>query len=150
MNTISSKSGILAALILLVSARAMPAPIPGDCKVGDFPVGCQAYTFNRFTAFEAIEKTAQAGGKVIEFYPGQKLSAEQPDVRFDHKMSDENIQKLKAQLTKYNVRAVGYGVVTPASGDEAEWRQVFEFAKKLGLYSITTESVQDLDIIEKL
>src|SRR5580704_3585178 len=141
---------LLSLLVLSLAARAVAAPIPDDCKVGDFPVGCQAYTFNRFTAFEAIQKTAQAGGKVIEFYPGQKFSAELPDVHIDHNLSDENIQKLKDQLGKFNIRAVGYGVVTPKSGDEAEWRQVFEFAKKLGLYSITTESVQDLDLIEKL
>lgn len=141
---------IPAFLIIGAVAIAAAEPIPEDCKVGDFPVGCQAYTFNRFTAFEAIEKTAQAGGKVIEFYPGQKLSADMPDAGLDHKMSDENLQKLKDQLAKYHVRAVGYGVVTPKSGDEVEWRQVFDFAKKLGLYSITTESVQDLDIIEKL
>ena len=151
MNIISC-SKVRFAILLLCSAAAtiFAAPIPDDCKVGDFFVGTQAYTFNRFTAFETIEKTSQAGGKVIEFYPGQKLSAEQPDIRFDHKMSDETIEKLKAQLAKYHVRAVSYGVVGAKSGDEAEWRQVFEFAKKLGLYSITTESVQDLDIIEKL
>jgi hypothetical protein len=34
----------------------------------------QAYSFNRFTLFEAIEKNAMAGGKVIEFFPGQKIS----------------------------------------------------------------------------
>ena len=50
--------------------------IPEEYKTGGFFVGCQAYTFNRFTVFEAIEKTAEAGGKVIEFYPGQKLSVE--------------------------------------------------------------------------
>lgn len=131
-------------------ASVVAAPISDDCKVGDFIVGCQAYTFSRFSVFEAIEKTSQAGGKVIEFYPGQKLSPDQPGVSWDHKASEETIQKVKDQLAKFHVRAVSYGVVTPKSGDEAEWRQVFEFAKKLGLYSITTESVQDLDIVEKL
>ena len=50
--------------------------IPPQYDTGGFALGCQAYTFNRFTAFEAIDKTVEAGGKVIEFYPGQKLSAE--------------------------------------------------------------------------
>jgi sugar phosphate isomerase/epimerase len=151
MNIISSSK--LRLLTLLLAAAAAPAfaePIPDNCKVGDFFVGCQAYTFNHFTVFEAIEKTAEAGGKVIEFYPGQKLSPEQRDVSWDHKASDETIQKVKDQLAKYHVRAVSYGVVGAKSGDEAEWRQIFEFAKKLGFYSITTESVQDLDLIEKL
>src|SRR5206468_1197442 len=34
--------------------------------------------------------------------------------------------------------------------DEAEWREIFEFAKKMGLYGITTEDVAKLDTIEKL
>jgi sugar phosphate isomerase/epimerase len=150
MNTISSRLQLLSLLLLSALTSAHAAPIPNDCKVGDFFVGCQAYTFNHFTVFEAIEKTSKAGGKVIEFYPGQKLSPEHPDVKWDHKASREVIQQVKDQLAKYNVRAVGYGVVTPKSGDETEWRQVFEFAKNFGFYSITTESVQDLDLIEKL
>src|SRR5204862_3363588 len=58
--------------------------IPEEYKTGGFFIGCQAYTFNHFSVFEAIEKTAEAGGRVIEFYPGQKLSREQPDVKWDH------------------------------------------------------------------
>ena len=124
------------------------AAIPDDAKIAGFAVGCQAYTFNRFSVFEAIEKTAQAGGKCIEFYPGQKLSQEEPSVKWDHHASDETIQKVKDQLAKHQLRAVNYGVV--GAKDEAEWRQIFEFAKKLGLYGITTEGVGDLDLIEKL
>ena len=150
MNFISLSKLRLLALLLISTTSLFAAPIPDDCKVGDFVVGSQAYTFNRFTVFEAIEKTAQAGGKTIEFYPGQKLSADQPDTKWDHKVSDDIIQKVKDQLARFHVRAVGYGVVTPKGGDETEWRQVFEFAKKLGLYSITTESVGDIDIFEKL
>src|SRR3954451_9205116 len=67
--------------------------IPEENKTGGFAIGCQAYTFNRFSVFEAIDKTAQAGGRVIEFYPGQKLSPEQPDVKWDHNASDETISK---------------------------------------------------------
>ncbi|MFM2414242.1 MAG: hypothetical protein RJB05_1418, partial [Armatimonadota bacterium] len=36
-------------------------------------MGCQAYTFNQFPVFEAIELCAKSGAKVIEFYPGQRL-----------------------------------------------------------------------------
>jgi sugar phosphate isomerase/epimerase len=121
---------------------------PADSRVGGFPVGCQAWTFRNFTVFEAIEKTAQAGGKLIEFYSSQKLSPEEPNVTWDHHASDEMIAKVKAQLAKHHVTAVNYGVVD-ARG-EAEWRKIFEFAKKLNLYAITTESVDQLDVIEQL
>jgi sugar phosphate isomerase/epimerase len=125
------------------------APIPDEFKIGGFAIGCQAYTFNRFTTFEAIEKTAQAGGKVIEFYPGQRLSVDEPDVRWGHDASDEAIAKVKAKLSEHGLKAVNYGVVgIPA--DEAGARRIFEFAKKMGLRAVTTESTESIDVIEKL
>lgn len=148
-STLKTLTGSLAVTVTLLSTLAVVGtPIPDDCKMGGLAVGCQAYTFNRFSAFEAVEKTAQAGGKVIEFYPGQKLSPAQPDVKLHHDASAETIAAIKGQLTKYGIRAVNYGVV--GGKDEAEWRQIFEFAKKLDLYAITTEDVPHLDIIEKL
>ncbi len=136
------------ALSALATSTLLAAPIPDDAKISGFALGCQAYTFNRFTAFEAVEKTAMAGGKIIEFYPGQKLSAEQPDLKLHHDASDETIALVKAKLAKHGIRAVNYGVV--GGKDAAEWRRIFEFAKKLDLYAITTEDVAHLDDIEKL
>lgn len=124
-------------------------PIPDSCKTGGFAIGCQAWTFHDFTVMEAIDKTAAAGGKVIEFFPGQRLSADQPGVTFDHNSSDEVINQVKARLEKDGIRAVNYGVVG-IPNDEAGARKIFEFAKKMGLYGITTESVESMDVIEKL
>ena len=135
--------------MLLTTATVSAGKIPAEYRIGSFAMGCQAYTFNRFSVFEAIEKTEQAGGKVIEFYPGQKLSREEPNVKWDHNASDEFIEKVKAQLTQHHLKAVNYGVVG-IPRDEAGARKVFEFAKKLGLYGITTESVESIDTIEKL
>jgi len=140
---------VCAILIGLAINKANAVSIPDGCKTGGFAIGCQAWSFNKFSAFEAIEKTAQAGGKVIEFFPGQKLSNEEPDLKVDHNASDEVIAKLKAQLKKYGVTAVNYGVVSIPK-EESEARKVFEFAKKLGLYAITTESTESIDTIEKL
>jgi sugar phosphate isomerase/epimerase len=141
--------------LVFMSLCAMSASLHAQVKIADeqrvggFAVGCQAYTFNRFSAFEAIEKTDQAGGRIIEFFPGQKLSKEEPNVKFDHNSSEEVIQKVKAKLAKHNVTAVNYGVVgIPA--DEAQARKIFDFAKKMGLYAITTESDKSIDTIEKL
>ena len=135
-------------MVATVSLRA-ENPIPADCKTGGFFIGCQAYTFNRFSVFEAIEKTAQCGGKVIEFYPGQKLSKEEPNVKWDHNASPETIQKVKDKLAALKVKAVNYGVVGIPK-DEAEARKIFEFAKTMGLRAITTESPELIDRMEKL
>lgn len=137
----------LAALLAVSGTHA--APIPDDAKTNGFAIGVQAYTFNRFTVFEAIEKAAEAGAKVIEFYPGQKLSKEEPTVKWDHNASDEVFAKVVAKLAQHKIKAVNYGVVgIPV--EEPEARKIFEFGKKLGLYAITTESFEAIDTIEKM
>jgi len=139
-------------LPLLILASGLPATaainIPESEKIAGIALGCQAYTFNRFSVFEAIEKTDQAGGRVIEFYPGQKLSPEEPDTPWNHNASPEVFAKVQAKLKHHNITPVNYGVV--GGRDAAEWRKIFEFAKKLGLYGITTEDIGKLDIIEPL
>src|SRR6267378_2782911 len=134
---------------MLIPATVSAEKIPDEYKIGSFALGCQAYTFNRFSLFEAIEKTAQAGGRVIEFFPGQKLSADQAEVKWDHNATDDVIEKVKAKLAQHHIKAVNYGVVGIPK-DEAQARKIFEFAKKLGLYGVTTESVDAIDTIEKL
>jgi len=135
--------------VALLGASAIAGQkIPDSHKISGFAIGAQAYTFNRFTVFEAIEKTDQAGGKVIEFFPGQALSPEERTVKWGHNSPDDVVEKVKAKLEKHKILPVNYGVV--GGKDEAEWRKIFEFAKKLNLYGITTEDVTKLDIIEKL
>ena len=64
----------LAAVVLgmLASpARAMDR-IPDEYQINGFAVGCQAYSYSQgFTLFEAIRLTHEAGGKIIELFPGQ-------------------------------------------------------------------------------
>jgi sugar phosphate isomerase/epimerase len=140
---------LLAAVFLAAGNDVSAKEIPEQYKVGGFALGSQAYTFNRFSLLEAIEKTAQAGGKVIEFFPGQILDQAQPNVRWDHNASDEMIRKVEEHLKRFQLLAVNYGVV-PISKNESEARKVFEFAKRLGLQGITTASEESLDMIEKL
>ena len=98
-------------LLAAFSHYVFSGTIPNEAKIGGFGLGCQAYTFNRFSVFEAIEKTAEAGGKTIEFYPGQKLSPEEPGVRWDHNAPNETIGNVKAKLARHHILAVNYGVV---------------------------------------
>lgn len=141
----------VAALALLAHQAVAQSPIPDSHRINGFAIGCQAYTFNRFTAFEAIEKTAEAGGKVIEFFPGQRLSKEDGELKVTHESPqiDLVVSKLKAKLDQHGLKAVNYGVVGIPK-DEAAARKVFEFAKKLGLVAVTTESADAINTIEKL
>ena len=150
MKKLVCSLGVVAvAVIANTSAFAAVMNIPDEYKTGGFAIGAQAYTFNRFSVFEAIEKTAAAGGKVIEFYPGQKLSTQEPNVKWDHNASEDVIQKVKAKLAEHHVLAVNYGVVGIPK-DESQARKIFEFAKRMGLYAVTTESVDAIDTIEKM
>jgi sugar phosphate isomerase/epimerase len=138
-----------ATTMLVVHTDAAP-PAGPEYRVGGFVLGCQAYTFHRFTAFEAIEKTAAAGGKAIEFYPGQSLSPEDKKSKVDANATDETIEKLKAKAKQHGLLIVNFGVVGIPK-DEAGARKVFEFAKKLGVRAITIEpSADQIDLIEKL
>ena len=107
------------AVAALAALALNAAPIPAESRIGGFAIGCQAYSFNRFTLFEAIEKTELTGSKVIEFFPGQALSPDQRAVKWDHNASAETIQKVKDKLAAAKVTAVNYGVVGIPK-DEAE------------------------------
>ena len=77
-----------AGLAVALSAVAARAPVGrASAKAPEWKLAVQAYTFNRFTFFEAIEKAKAAGVKYIEAYPGQRLSPEKRNVSFDHDAS---------------------------------------------------------------
>jgi sugar phosphate isomerase/epimerase len=135
------------ALSALASVNA--AGIPDELKTNGFAIGCQAWTFNKFGVLEAIDKTAEAGGKVIEFYPGQPLVTGDKSVTFGHEAKPEVWEKVKAKLKEKKVTPIAYGVVG-LSKDEAASRKVFEFAKEFGIRVINTESVDAIDTFEKL
>jgi sugar phosphate isomerase/epimerase len=142
-----------ATLLVALAGRA-PAvdfakAIPDANRVNGFAIGCQAYSFNRYTVMEAIDKCRETGSKVIEFYPGQKLSADS-DVKFDHNAPDEAIQAVKAKLKEAGIQPVAYGVV-PLGGNEAENKKVFDFCKKMGILAITSEPPEDtLALVAKM
>ena len=154
------------ALVALSLPLHAAEPFPENLKQGQFVIGCQAWTFNKFSVFEAIEKTAATGAKTIEFFPGQKLSQEEPMTQFSHAPSKgtdrkkptekldaaatkEVWEKVKAKLAKHGITPVAYGVVgIPKSGGEA--RTIFEFAKFFGIRVINTESVDAIDTFEPL
>ncbi|WP_395737331.1 sugar phosphate isomerase/epimerase family protein [Prosthecobacter sp.] len=134
-------------LSLLFATASVAATIPETAKVGQFFAGCQAYSFNRYNVFEAMDKTAECGGKTIEFYPGQKFDDK---AKWDHKATPEMIAQVKKHLEAKGLTAVAYGVVGLGQND-AENRKIFEFCKTMGIGVVVTEpDVTALDKIEAL
>jgi len=141
MAGVGLAAGRLAGRVFASEAAAKGAPHAE--KLG-WRLGCQAYSFNRFTFYEAVDKNASLGLRYIEAYPGQKLSAERPDVRFGPGMSAEVRREVKQKLAQAGVKLVNFGV-TGAS------RQTFEFAQDMGIETIVSEPGFDqFDELEKL
>lgn len=107
------KNTLLSLALFAATASGLRAaePIPDSQRINGVAIGCQAYTFNRFSAFEAIEKATASGAKVIEFYPGQKSSPAEPETKLDHNASAETLAKVKAKLAEHGLMAVAYEVV---------------------------------------
>jgi len=116
----------------------------------NWKLGMQAYSFNRFTFFEAVDKTKALGMRYIEAYPGQRLSKEKPNVRTDHNMSSEDKKLMLQKLRESGVKLMNYGVVSLPNNEDA-CRKVFDFAQEMGIETIVSEPPEEaFDIIDKL
>lgn len=131
--------GLMASIALTGTAPAAPA---------DFRTSVQAWTFNRYTAFEAIEKTAEVGAKHIELYPDQRMVAGE-EIKVGPGMGDAATQRLVAHLDKNRVKAIAYGVTGIPKDVEAA-RKLFAWAKSVGIEIVNTESVDAMDTIETM
>ena len=130
-------------LTLALAANLTAAPIPEEAYENGLAIGCQAYSFKEFSAFEAIAKTKEAGGKIIEFYPGQKLRPDSPkEEAVHHNASEEVITALLDECKRQGVFPVNYGVV--GANNDGEVRKIMAFAKKMGLYGVCTESTEQV------
>lgn len=139
------------ALALLASpGSAAPAstnPPETGADIG-IRLGLQAYTFRDFTFVETLEKAKAAGIRYIQAYGGQELGGGLPG-KFNFSMDDATRAKVRALLKKNKIEVVSYGVVT--GKDEAEWRQIFTFAKAMGLHDIATEpKAEALALVDQL
>ncbi|RJP23045.1 MAG: sugar phosphate isomerase/epimerase [Candidatus Omnitrophota bacterium] len=150
------KTSRFAVVIAAVLAGIFFSPVssianvfPPELCVGGFMIGPQAYSFNRYSFFEAVEKAKEVGCNVIEAYPGQRLNPEDK-TGFDHNASPSVWAKALMKLEATGVRLVNYGVVG-LGNDEAEARKVFDFAKIMGIPTITSEPQENsFDLLEKL
>ncbi len=113
-------------------------------------LGVQAFSFRRFTFYETVDYVASLGLGWIEAYSKQKLSKEKPDVIFGHTMDPALRDEVKQKLALSGVKLVNYGVVK-LSTDEAECREVFEFAKDMGIETLIVEPPEEaFDLVERL
>jgi len=120
-----------------------------DIKISKIPIAVQCWTFREFTLFEAIEKVEDLGVSYLEAYPGQKVK-EGSDIGMGPGLSDEEMMKIKKKLKDHNITLVNFGV-TGFDNTEEAMREVFDFAKKMGIKVIVTEpQYDDYSLIDKM
>jgi sugar phosphate isomerase/epimerase len=121
-----------------------------DVRIKKFPISVQCWTFRKFTFFETLKKVKELGLNYLQPYPGQLLSGDMPDVKFDHNLSDDLIKKVKSNLKEHAISLVSYGVVG-FDNNEKSMRKVFDFARKMGIKTIVTEpEFDDFSLIEQM
>jgi sugar phosphate isomerase/epimerase len=110
----------------------------GSEKLG-LKLSLQCYTFRALSFFETVDKAASMGIKYLEIYPGQKLKPGSKET-VNCNMSDETCQAIKAKLAEAGgLKLVAYGVAGVPT-DELAARKVFDWAKKMGIEVLVTET----------
>ncbi|MCF7957155.1 MAG: DUF1080 domain-containing protein [Phycisphaerae bacterium] len=141
---------MMMAKITTMMLMMLSAGHPNTDMYDGWHLGAQAYSFNRFTFFEAVDKTASAGMCWIEAYPGQRVSSELGEVKMLPDMPAAIRQQVKQKLKASGVTLVNFGV-TGLPNNEAECRKTFEFAKDMGIKTIVSEPpFEAFDMIDKL
>ncbi len=128
------------------SAKLTPA-VRAREKLG-WRLGITAYTFHKYTLFEAIDKTAELGLPYVGGLSFQKVSKQAPK-NFDFQLSDDELRQVRLKLDSAGVRLLTYYIHT-IPGDEAGCRSVFEFGRKMGVETLISEPpAEALDTIER-
>ncbi len=99
-------------------------------------LGTQAYSFRMFTFEEALNKADSIGIKYVQGFPGQKIGAG-IEGTMDYHMPASRRDSVLQLLKKKGITILSYGVVTPNT--ENDWKQLFEFAKGMGLKQFASE-----------
>jgi inosose dehydratase len=105
-------------------------------------MGLQSYSLREFKAEQALEQSKELGLKYWEAFPGHIPMGSLP----------KHIETQKELLAKAGVTLISYGVV-PFDTDENKAREKFEFAKAMGIKSLSADPVPDaatFDLLDKL
>jgi sugar phosphate isomerase/epimerase/type 1 glutamine amidotransferase len=128
------------------SALLTPA-LRAQEKLG-WRLGVEAYTFHKYTFFEAIDKTAELGLAYMGGLSFQKVSAEIAK-NLEPGLSDDELRQVRLKLDAAGVRLLTY-YIQDIPADEAGCRRVFEFGRKLGIETFMSEPApQALDTIAR-
>lgn len=131
-------TGGLAVVLASLGTNAFAAEDP----YGGFQMGIQSYSLRAFDADQAMEQTRKLGLKYWEAYPKHVPMSSVP----------AQLDEQKAKLKSAGIVLSSYGVVG-FDDNETKARAVFDFAKAMGLKSISANPKKEkatFDLLEKL
>ena len=138
MNKQFKRMMILGLVALGIGTTAAHAQQP-ERELG-WSLSAHAYTFKEFTLFEAVDKAKSAGLTSLELFNGQTIGGGLEGA-VDYKMDAASRDALKNELEKRGMELRAIGVVS--GNTEEEWKQLFEFAKAMGLEVINSEPKEE-------
>lgn len=103
----------------------------------DWRFGIEAYTFHKYTFFEAIEKTAQLGLPYINGLSFQKVSKDIPK-KFAPGLTDDELKQVRLKLDASGVRLLTH-YIQNIPADPKRCRAIFEFGRKIGIETFLSE-----------
>lgn len=153
-NLPTSRSLITAINLSWLLAFACPqipslAQDPAPAGPPGWRLGVAAWSFNRFTFFEAADKTAALGLRHLEAFEGQRVNAES-EAKLDPALPDSTIAAIRAKLVTADITLTSL-YIHELSEEEAVCRRSFEFARQLGVETIISEPKPEaLELIDRL
>lgn len=137
-----SKNIFLGALTLILIVCSSPQSFAQKkMRPSDWKIGIQAWTFHLFTFAEALDKIDSCGVKYVEGFPNQEIGGG-IEGKMDYHMNAVKRKEIKKLLRKHGMKMISYGVVSPKT--DADWEQLFKFAKAMGLQNIASEPKEEL------
>lgn len=146
------QSGINRRIFLKTSAAGaalvsigLPATVFADSDkdpYGGFKMGIQSYSLRGFDAITALRHTTKLGLKFWEAYPKHIPMGTLP----------KHVAKHKALLKDAGVNLMAYGVLG-FDANETKAREAFDFAKAMGIVSLSANPKKDnatFDLLDKL
>lgn len=135
------QAGSLGAAALSLGMTTQVFAAPADPFHG-FKMGLQSYTLREFKVEKALETTKALGLHFWEAFPGHIPSTTVPGT----------IEAQKKLLDASGVKLLAYGVVN-FDGNETKSRQFFDYAKAVGIETLSANPKKDketFDLLDKL
>ena len=147
-------------LMMAGAATAKADEVCAADKLG-WKLAVHSYTFQKYSIFDAIDKSAEVGVKYMSVSGGVNLVEDGKLKRVSTPaLPDADFAAIQARMKAkgINTKFVNMGVVKPTT-DEAETRKIFEGARRLGIDVLVAEpethnKMEELpkvmDVVEKL